>query len=289
MMKKTALAVTLAASMTFLAACGNDQVLVDSKVGQVTEQELYQEMKEMVGRQVTEGILIEKVLEKEYKVEDKEVNEAFDAQKAMYGESFDLILQQQGMTEDAFKRNMRLQLLQEKLFKDIKVDKKEVDQQFERSKYEVNARHVLVESEEEAKKVEKLLADGKKFEDVAKEHSTEPAAQESGGNLDWFGPGKMVPAFDDAVFDMKKGERRIVKTDFGYHVIELIDKREVEMEDADAQRQEIENKMKEDLAEEKMIELVRAADIKIKDDDLKGVFAAFLEQPEKEEKKEEKK
>lgn len=289
-MKKKILAVTLAASVTLLTACGGgDKVLVKTDAGNITEQELYTEMKGLAGKQMAEQLILQKIIEANYEVTDKEVEEAFDNQKEMFGDSFDMILAQQGMNEETFKKNIRLQLLQDKMFEDIKVDKKEVDAEVERAKYEVHAQHVLVDTEEEAKKVEKLLADGKPFAEVAKEHSTEPAAQESGGDLDWFGPGKMVPEFDDAVFTMKKGERQIVKTDFGYHVVELLDKRESEEgKDEEALREEVEQKMKETILDEKIVKAVKEANIDVKDDDFKGIFSAILGEP-KEEKKDDKK
>ncbi len=294
-MKKTILAVTLAASVTVLTACGGgDKVLVKTDAGDITEQELYTEMKDLAGKQMAEQLILQKIIEANYEVTDKEVEEAFDNQKEMFGDSFDMILAQQGMNEETFKKNLRLQLLQDKMFEDIKVDKKEVDAEVERAKYEVHAQHVLVDTEE-AKKVEKLLADGKPFAEVAKEHSTEPAAQESGGDLDWFGPGKMVPEFDDAVFTMEKGERQIVKTDFGYHVVELLDKRESEEgKDEETLRAEIEQKMKETILDEQIVKEIKDANIDVKDDSFKGIFSAVLGEPEeessdKEEKKDDKK
>ena len=56
-----------------------------------------------------------------------------------------------------------------------------------------------------------------------------PVAQETGGDLGWFGPGKMVPEFEEAAFALKKGEiSEPVKTSFGFHVIELLETREAE-------------------------------------------------------------
>ena len=60
---------------------------------------------------------------------------------------------------------------------------------------ELNAKHVLVADEETALKVKKELEGGADFAEVAKKYSTEPAAQESGGDLGWFGYGQMVKEF----------------------------------------------------------------------------------------------
>lgn len=94
----------------------------------------------------------------------------------------------------------------------------------------VNASHILVESEEKALEIfAKIDAGEITFEDAAKEYSSCPS-KEAGGNLGEFGRGQMVPEFDSAVFDMQVGEvtKTPVKTQFGYHLIKLIDKKEAE-------------------------------------------------------------
>ena len=94
----------------------------------------------------------------------------------------------------------------------------------------VNASHILVESEEKALEIfAKIDAGEITFEDAAKEYSSCPS-KEAGGNLGEFGRGQMVPEFDSAVFDMQVGEvtKTPVKTQFGYHLIKLIDKKDAE-------------------------------------------------------------
>ena len=115
---------------------------------------------------------------------------------------------------------------------------------------EVRARHILIKTKdpkapappkgtpakdlplpeaEAKKKAEQLLAEAKKpgadFAALAKKHSQDTSA-DKGGDLDWFGKGQMVPEFDQAVFSMKPGQvSDLVKTQFGYHIIKLEDKR----------------------------------------------------------------
>jgi peptidyl-prolyl cis-trans isomerase C len=93
-------------------------------------------------------------------------------------------------------------------------------------KEEVSARHILVEKEADAKAIIADLGKGADFADLAKKKSTDPAAQ-NGGDLGWFSREEMVPEFSDAAFKMKKGEytKEPVKTQFGYHVIKVEDRR----------------------------------------------------------------
>ncbi len=91
----------------------------------------------------------------------------------------------------------------------------------------VSASHILVDSEEKAKEILAQINAGEvTFADAAKAHSTCPSSQE-GGNLGEFGRGQMVPEFDAACFTMEVGTiAGPVKTQFGYHLIQLNDKKE---------------------------------------------------------------
>ena len=91
---------------------------------------------------------------------------------------------------------------------------------------EVHARHILVKTEDEAKAIIKALGEGKDFAALAKEKSTDPNKSD-GGDLGYFRKGQMVPEFEAAAFAMNKGDvsKVPVKTQFGYHVIKVEDKR----------------------------------------------------------------
>jgi len=91
---------------------------------------------------------------------------------------------------------------------------------------EINARHILVETEEEAKEVIAALDGGADFAELAKEKSTGPSGP-NGGDLGYFGQGQMVKPFEEAAFALEKGAytKEPVKTQFGFHVIKLEDQR----------------------------------------------------------------
>lgn len=92
---------------------------------------------------------------------------------------------------------------------------------------EYKARHILVKTEDEAKKIIAELKAGAKFEDLAKKKSTGPS-KTKGGDLGWFAPERMVPPFSEAVIALKDGEftTEPVQTQFGWHVILREDSRE---------------------------------------------------------------
>lgn len=90
---------------------------------------------------------------------------------------------------------------------------------------EFNAAHILVKTEDEAKDLISKLDDGADFADLAKEFSTGPSGP-NGGDLGWFGPGMMVKPFEDAVVSLEPGAVSApIKTQFGWHVVKLNDKR----------------------------------------------------------------
>jgi peptidyl-prolyl cis-trans isomerase C len=96
---------------------------------------------------------------------------------------------------------------------------------------EIHARHILVslDQEELAKQIIAELDAGGDFAKIAEEHSQDPGSGTSGGDLGWFGRGQMVKPFEDAAFALRPGEytKTPVKTDFGWHVI-LVEERRPE-------------------------------------------------------------
>ncbi len=91
---------------------------------------------------------------------------------------------------------------------------------------EVRARHVLVEKEDEAKAILADLKKGGDFAAIAKEKSKDPGSKENGGDLGYFSKDQMVPEFAEAAFKLDKDQLSDpVKTQFGWHVIKVEDKR----------------------------------------------------------------
>jgi len=92
---------------------------------------------------------------------------------------------------------------------------------------EFNARHILVKTEAEAKDIIAQLNKGGDFAKIAKEKSLDPGSKDKGGDLGWFSPATMVKPFSDVTANLQKGaiSASPVQTQFGWHVIKLIDTR----------------------------------------------------------------
>lgn len=138
---------------------------------------------------------------------------------------------------------------------------------------EVKARHILVETEEAAKAIITELEGGGDFEAIAKEKSTGPSGP-GGGDLGWFGPGQMVPEFEQAAFTLNPGEftKAPVQTQFGWHVIKVEDKR-VQQPPA---FEEVKEQMRGIVFRERYVELARqlreGATVEITDPELKAAL-----------------
>ena len=105
---------------------------------------------------------------------------------------------------------------------------------------EVNARHILVEEEAQAKAVAERLKKGEDFAKVAAELSKDPGSGKEGGSLGWFTKDRMVPEFADVAFKLTKGQvSDPVKSQFGWHVIKLEDKRSKPLPDFAAVKPQI--------------------------------------------------
>ncbi len=94
-------------------------------------------------------------------------------------------------------------------------------------KEEVQARHILVETEDLAKELKKKVDEGGDFAALAKEHSKDPGTKDDGGMLGYFSQGQMVPQFEQAAFAVEKGKvSNPVKSQFGWHIIKVEDRRQ---------------------------------------------------------------
>ena len=121
---------------------------------------------------------------------------------------------------------------------------------------EIRASHILLETEEDAKAVIAELEAGADFAELARARSTGPSAA-NGGDLGFFGPGRMVPAFDEAAraLDVGASSSEPVQTQFGFHVIKVTDKREV----APPPFEQVREQVREIVARELYVEALREA------------------------------
>lgn len=280
-MKKSIIALTAAVGILGLSACNNaddSAVLVETKAGNVTKDELYNAMKDQAGAVILKDLVYTKVLSEKYEVTDKEIDAKYEEMQAALGAQFDAIVEQNG--EEFVRELLKSDMLKEKAaLEEVEVKEGEV----------VKASHILAQVPQDAteeqkaeakKKIEEAKAkldSGEKFEDVAKEYSEDGSAQ-NGGDLGWFGKGRMVPEFEEVAFTLKEGETSdIVESQFGYHIIKVTGT----TEGFDKMEQEKKDEIRKALLQADQTALQTAldkaidnADVKVKDEDFKDLFKA---------------
>jgi peptidyl-prolyl cis-trans isomerase C len=134
---------------------------------------------------------------------------------------------------------------------------------------EVRARHILVKTEAEAKKIAKEIKGGADFGDMAKKHSKDHGGQ-GGGDLGYFTQGQMVKEFEKAAFALEKGKISApVKTDFGWHLIKVEDKRDRKPPTFKEVKDQIKASLVQSNLQTSIMDMRKAAKIEVVDADLK--------------------
>ena len=121
---------------------------------------------------------------------------------------------------------------------------------------EYKARHILLDKEDDAKSIVARLQKGEKFEELAKQ-SKDPGNKDRGGDLGWSHPGGYVKPFADALVKLEKGKFSAtpVKTEFGWHVIQLDDIRELKHPPFDEVKPQIQQRLQQQALEKHIAEL----------------------------------
>lgn len=279
-MKKIIVSLSIAGAVLSLSACNlsASDTIVQSNAGEITKEEFYSELKAQAGEQVLQQMVETMVLAKEYTVTEKEIDERIKEYKVQFGgeEGLNQALAQNGMTdEQVFKKNIQRELLAEKAATDgVKITDEEVKKEFEEKyKEEIKASHILVKDERTAKVVKERLDKGEDFAKLASEYSIDPSSKDKGGDVGFFTKGRMVSEFDSVVFSLDVDQvSDLVKTEYGYHIIKVTDKKTNKFED---KKKAIEKELafkKAKPMKEVISSLQKEADITIKDEELKDAL-----------------
>jgi peptidyl-prolyl cis-trans isomerase C len=127
---------------------------------------------------------------------------------------------------------------------------------------EIHARHILLETEDAALLMVKRLKAGEDFATLAKQNSTGPSSSK-GGDLGWFGPGDVLPEFEQAAMALEPGTftEKPVKTKYGWHVIKVEERRPIVVPSFDEAREAIANELSARAGQDLMKKLRSKADV----------------------------
>lgn len=219
---------------------------------EITKDMLYDELVKTGGEAALNNLINQKMVDEAAKqqkvtVSQADIDERVKEMVEQYGsqENLDQALQQYGMTMDNLKENLMVNLKVTKLI-NPEVTDKEVSDTFEQYKEQFNTpeqvrtSEILVKTEDEAKAIIKELEGGKDFAELAKEKSLDTATKEKGGDTDFYAKGQKEEAITNAAFKLAKDEVSApVKTEQGYVVIKLTDRKEAHTATLDEKKDEI--------------------------------------------------
>ena len=182
----------------------------------------------------------------------------------------------QGLQDDP-EVQKRMELVQAQLVRDLylrraveaKIEEKDLREAYDAwltqnpPKEEVHARHILVETEEEARNIIKMVTDGQDFAELARKHSKGPSASQ-GGDLGFFDRTSMVKPFADVAFALQPNQFSAdpVKTQFGWHVILVVERRTGESPSFEQLRPSLGRYVGEQMARKIAADLTATAEVK---------------------------
>ncbi|HFK1765628.1 TPA: peptidylprolyl isomerase [Bacillus mobilis] len=279
-------------SLTFVSGCSlfdSDSVEYAAKTdsGTISKDELYNRMVDKIGQRTLDDLITLTVLQKKYKVSDGEIDDEIKRLKSEFGNSFNDFLSQNGVNNvEQLKDVIKLDKLKQKLaLEHLKIQDKDLKALYEKKKPEIRVSHILVSDETLAKDIKSKIDSGEDFGSLAKEFSQDIATKEKGGDIGYFKEGDMVQAFQDAARKLKVGEvSQPVKTEFGYHVIKLLDEKKLpsfEQMKPQLQSELISNKMDQAKINAEIQKLLDKDNIKIGEEKLKDMYKITNQSKEK--------
>lgn len=285
-MKKVIATVTLGAALVGLSACslGND-TLVETKSGNITKDDLYNKMVDTSGATALEQLIEENVLRNNYSVTDKEIEAELKTVKKQFStdEEFKSALESSGIkNEEALKKQIELSLIQQKaVTAGVDKSEKKLKAYYEKHKEDfetAKASHILVQDEKAANEIKKKLDDGGDFSKLAKEYSIDTATASKGGDLGEFKRSDMVTEFSDAAFSIKLNTiSDVIKTDYGYHIIKVTERKQKTYEQAKDQVEKAYLSEHAKSYQDVIKKLKKDDKVEIKDKDLKKSVKTLLD------------
>ena len=268
-MKKLAI-ILLSASLTYNTAFAeNDAVVATYKGGEVRESQIMQQFKPALDMQP--GNKDKKFSEFDPNLQEALVRGYINVQ-LLNQEAKNLGIETAKEFQEKL-NNVKTQLLQQELIeRQVKavVTDAMIDAEYKKlveslkGQEEIKVSHILVDSEEKAKEIKKKLSKGAKFSALVKEFSSDEGSKANNGEIGYIIKGQLVPEFEAKAFSMKVKEiSDPVKTQFGWHIIQVLDKRPAQVPTAETEKPNITSRLSREAVEKYFADLASKAEIKL--------------------------
>ncbi len=213
-----------------------DEVVATVNGEKIYKNQLYDAMiceggQEILNQLISKMLIIQEGRRQGIDISDEEIDEELNSFAEEMGAYFDQFLAQSNMTREQVRDELRVNLYIKKLaMEQIEISDKDLEDYFKENQEnydtpeQVEARHILVETREEAEEIYSELQAGGDFVALAKEHSLDTNNKDEGGNLGFFPKGIMEASFEEAAFSLSIGViSEPVETRHGFHIIEVLD------------------------------------------------------------------
>ncbi|MCL4516409.1 MAG: peptidylprolyl isomerase [Firmicutes bacterium] len=269
----------------FLQAYQQAAAYQESAGGAIAPSQLEAFQAHVLDQMVNGEIILQGARKLNVKVSNKEVDDKVaEIQKQFSSrEEFNAALKQQKMSMGRLKQLVRDQLVVQKGLEKIQGSAKVTDADLRNAYEEVRARHILIQvpqgadgdakAKAKAQEIMQQLLKGADFATLAKKYSEDPGSAKSGGDLNFFRRGQMVPEFEKVAFSLGVGEiSQPVKTKYGYHIIKVEARKEAKGPDFEKVKKQLEAQLAEQKKQETLQKWFEAekknADIKVNDNRL---------------------
>ncbi len=262
-----------AGTLILIYQINNNKIVARVNGEIITKEQFYQAALSIGGAEIIEHIISERLILQEGKkygiaVSEEEIDD--ELKKVIEWEFLGMedyfyqTLNDLGIRVEDVRKDLKIDILLRKIilsrFSITEEDSRDyfaVNQEYFNVPAQVDARHILVYSHEEAEEMLRLLNNGADFVDLAREYSEDFGSAEQGGNLGYFAVGEMLPEFEDAAFSLAVGQySEPVESIYGYHIIEVVDRKDPQEAAFEEVRDQVEEAMLNEIVEEETMGLI---------------------------------
>lgn len=205
----------------------------------LTPEQMNKLQQQVLDKLIEEKLILQEAKRQKITISPAELEEALNKVKKQFKSinEFKKAIELEGLSEDDLRREyeeslIKKELVESEVWSNIQVSVDEIAQIRNEFSHQFKVRHILVKTKPEAILILARLERGEKFEDLAQNYSIDPGSKNKGGMIEFFTKSQMVKEFSETAFALKRpGEiSGIVETKFGFHIIQLVEKKELDEE-----------------------------------------------------------